>query len=117
MLSNDDDFDRVDEVRAGCDAILVGANTVRRDNPRLLVRAPARRARAGRPPGKPETRSKVTITAAGDLDPAAAFFATGEQLVYAPAGVAAPGETVAGMGERVDLAACWPTWPGAGCAG
>jgi 5-amino-6-(5-phosphoribosylamino)uracil reductase len=38
LLSNDEDFDRVDEVRASCDAILVGANTIRRDNPRLLVR-------------------------------------------------------------------------------
>ena len=44
LLSNDADFDRVDAVRAGCDAILVGANTVRRDNPRLLVRSAARRA-------------------------------------------------------------------------
>jgi len=29
QLSNDADFDRVDAVRASCDAILVGANTVR----------------------------------------------------------------------------------------
>ena len=36
-LSNDADFDRVDAVRASCDAILVGAATVRTDNPRLLV--------------------------------------------------------------------------------
>ena len=35
LLSNEADFDRVDEVRAGCDAILVGAATVRNDNPRL----------------------------------------------------------------------------------
>ncbi len=28
-LSNDADFDRVDSVRASCDAILVGAGTVR----------------------------------------------------------------------------------------
>ena len=34
-LSNDADFDRVDAVRASCDAILVGAATVRHDNPRL----------------------------------------------------------------------------------
>ena len=46
LLSNDADFDRVDAVRAECDAILVGATTVRRDNPRLLVRS------AG-PPGRP----------------------------------------------------------------
>ena len=38
-LSNDADFDRVDAVRASCDAILVGAATVRNDNPRLLVRS------------------------------------------------------------------------------
>ena len=31
-LSNAADFDRVDAVRAGCDAILVGAATVRSDN-------------------------------------------------------------------------------------
>ncbi len=42
-LSNDADFDRVDEVRASSDAILVGAATVRLDNPRLLVRSPDRR--------------------------------------------------------------------------
>ena len=44
-LSNDADFDRVDEVRASCDAIMVGAVTVRPDNPRLLVRSQARRDR------------------------------------------------------------------------
>ena len=44
MLSNDADLDRVDAVRADSDAILVGATTLRNDNPRLLVRAPSRRA-------------------------------------------------------------------------
>ena len=44
LLSNDADFDRVDAVRASCDAILVGAATVRLDNPRLVVRSQARRA-------------------------------------------------------------------------
>ena len=43
ILSNDADLDRVDAVRAECDAILVGAATVRNDNPRLLVRCPERR--------------------------------------------------------------------------
>ena len=33
LLSNEADFDRVDAVRASCDAILVGAATVRIDNP------------------------------------------------------------------------------------
>lgn len=83
LLSNDADFDRVDAVRAGCDAILVGAGTVRQDNPRLLVRSPSRRqARVAR--GLRPTPVKVTVTSGGKLDPSAAFFATGEvdKLVY-----------------------------------
>lgn len=83
LLSNDDDLDRVDEVRAGCDAILVGAATVRRDDPRLLVRSAARRA-ARQARGLPENPIKVTLTGDGDLDPAARFFTLGdaETLVY-----------------------------------
>lgn len=83
LLSNQNDFDRVDEVRAGVDAILVGANTIRRDNPRLLVRSSERQdERIGR--GLPAHPIKVTLTATGDLDPNAKFFTAGdtEKLVY-----------------------------------
>lgn len=86
LLSNDADFDRVDEVRAGCDAILVGAATVRKDNPRLLVRA-ARRREARLAAGRPSSPLKVTVTRKAHLDPASNFFATGDgpKLVYCPA--------------------------------
>jgi 5-amino-6-(5-phosphoribosylamino)uracil reductase len=83
LLSNDADFDRVDAVRAASDAILVGATTVRRDNPRLLVRSQARRdARAAR--GLQPTPIKVTVTEHAHLDPCADFFTTGdiEKIVY-----------------------------------
>jgi riboflavin-specific deaminase-like protein len=82
ILSGPADLDRVDDVRAGCDAILVGAGTVRADDPRLLIRDPRRRARrAAR--GLPEHPARVTLTATGDLDPQARFFAPGaERLVY-----------------------------------
>jgi 5-amino-6-(5-phosphoribosylamino)uracil reductase len=83
LLSNDADFDRVDEVRATCDAILVGASTIRADNPRLLVRSAGRRAeREAR--GLPATPIKVTLTSRGSLDPSAQFFTAGdvEKLVY-----------------------------------
>jgi len=73
LLSNDQDFDRVDGVRAGCDAILVGAHTVRLDNPRLRVRSEARREdRVAR--GLRASPVKVTVTSRGDLDPSARFF-------------------------------------------
>ena len=48
MLSNDADFDRVDAIRTNCDAILVGANTGDKDNPRLLIRSPERRSTGSR---------------------------------------------------------------------
>jgi 5-amino-6-(5-phosphoribosylamino)uracil reductase len=83
QLSNDADFDRVDAVRASCDAILVGAATVRNDNPRLLVRSKSRREeRAAR--GLPTSPRKVTVTERVQLDPGADFFTTGEmeKLVY-----------------------------------
>jgi 5-amino-6-(5-phosphoribosylamino)uracil reductase len=86
ILSNEADLDRVDGVRAGSDAILAGAGTVRRDNPALQVHSPARRA-ARTAAGRPATPARVTITGRGDLDPAARFFTAGEgaRLVYAPA--------------------------------
>jgi 5-amino-6-(5-phosphoribosylamino)uracil reductase len=88
LLSNDEDFDRVDEVRATCDAILVGANTVRRDDPRLLVRSQARRQeRVAR--GLPPSPAKVTLTTAGDLDPSSRFFAAdgAAKIVYVASAV------------------------------
>jgi 5-amino-6-(5-phosphoribosylamino)uracil reductase len=82
-LSNDADFDRVDAVRAECDAIMVGAATVRNDNPRLLVRSDDRRA-ARRARGLCPSPMKVTVTARAELDACAAFFVAGdaEKLVY-----------------------------------
>ncbi|HEU5267869.1 MAG TPA: dihydrofolate reductase family protein [Jatrophihabitans sp.] len=82
-LSNEADLDRVDAVRATCDAIMVGAETVRNDNPRLLVRAQRRRAdRLAR--GLSPSPIKVTVTRNARLDACANFFATGdaEKVVY-----------------------------------
>lgn len=83
LLSNDADFDRVDAVRATCDAILVGAGTIRQDDPRLLVRSAQRRAERESRGDRP-TPVKVTVTSSCDLDPGAQFFAVGEvdKLVY-----------------------------------
>ncbi|MEY7980899.1 dihydrofolate reductase family protein [Streptomyces pilosus] len=82
LLSGPADFDRVDEVRAGVDAILVGAGTIRADNPRLLVNSPGRRAAPGRD-GRHTAPLKVTVSGTGDLDPAARFWHTGgEKVLY-----------------------------------
>lgn len=84
-LSNDRDFDGVDALRADCDAILIGAETVRRDNPRLWLRSDERRA-ARVAAGKPANLVKVTVTRSGDIDPDARMFhhhiEAGKPLVY-----------------------------------
>lgn len=113
LLSSPEDFAEVDALRAGADAILVGAGTVRADDPRLLVRSPElRAARAAQ--GRPESPARVVLTASGALDPAAAVFTTGPErpLVYAPdGGVAALGArlgavaAVRGVGEPLTAAA------------
>jgi 5-amino-6-(5-phosphoribosylamino)uracil reductase len=111
LLSNDADFDRVDDVRASCDAIMVGAGTVRLDNPRLLVRSAERRSeRVAR--GLPPTPLKVTVTGRGELDPSAAFFSAGDvdKLVYCASeavdgtrGRLGDAATVVDAGDPVDL--------------
>jgi 5-amino-6-(5-phosphoribosylamino)uracil reductase len=90
LLSNAADFDRVDAVRAEQDAILVGADTIRRDNPRLLVRSDQRR-RQRMQAGRSASPIKVTLTRTGNLNPDARFFAAGEvsKLVYAASRITA----------------------------
>jgi 5-amino-6-(5-phosphoribosylamino)uracil reductase len=111
-LSNAADFDRVDEVRAHSDAILVGARTVRLDNPRLLVRSEERRSRR-QADGLSPSPWKVTVTATGDLDPQSAFFTAGDtkRLVYCPRSESRRirsrlGDlaTVVGLGDEVTVA-------------
>jgi 5-amino-6-(5-phosphoribosylamino)uracil reductase len=111
LLSNDADFDRVDAVRASCDAILVGAETVRLDNPRLLVRSQARRdERAAH--GLAPSPMKVTVTRRAELDARADFFTVGDapKIVYCarPRVVDAqkrlgPVATVVDGGETVEM--------------
>ncbi len=100
-LSSDADLDQVDEIRSTCDAILVGAGTVRADNPALRLRSQARRdARVARGLGPDPAR--VVVSRSGDLDPAARIFATGaDRIVY----VAAPGvlKTRERLGSAADV--------------
>jgi 5-amino-6-(5-phosphoribosylamino)uracil reductase len=111
LCSNDADFDRVDAVRAASDAILVGAATVRNDNPRLLVRTKQRRDdRVAR--GLSPSPIKVTVTANAQLDVCANFFASGdsEKLVYCTSSTVARAQqrlgqvaTIVDGGAQVDL--------------
>jgi riboflavin biosynthesis pyrimidine reductase len=102
--------------RAASDAILVGANTIRRDNPRLLVRSAVRQADRAHS-GRPSSPAKVTVTASAELSPDSRFFTAGEadiaRIVFCPEPTAArlaqrldglPGVEVVATGDRVGLA-------------
>ncbi|WP_028475956.1 dihydrofolate reductase family protein [Nocardia sp. CNY236] len=105
-LSNAADFDRVDQLRADSDAILIGAQTLRSDNPRLLVDSPDRRA-ARLAAGKPEYPLKVTVSAGGDLSPKLQFWHHGgDKLVYTTAaGAKRLVERLSNLADVVNLGA------------
>ena len=77
ILSSPEDWRAVYALRAGCDAILVGAETLRRDNPSLVIRdAKLRKKRIAE--GRSPDIMKVTVSGSGRLDPALRFFTEGE---------------------------------------
>jgi 5-amino-6-(5-phosphoribosylamino)uracil reductase len=98
ILSGPEDLDEVDALRAAADAILVGAGTIRADNPRLLIRDPSRVTRRMAENRQPHPL-RVTLTATGELDQTARIFAgQGTPLVYAAARAAAAAR--ANLGDR-----------------
>lgn len=84
-LSSPEDWDAVQRLRAACDAIMVGAGTIRRDNPALVIRDPEVRMRRVAQ-GLEADIIKVTLTATGSIDPTSDFFmeGVGRKIVFAP---------------------------------
>jgi 2,5-diamino-6-(ribosylamino)-4(3H)-pyrimidinone 5'-phosphate reductase len=114
-ISSPRDRARVDELRAGADAVMVGGRTLLGDDPKLTVKAAAlRAARVAR--GLPENPAKVGVVTRPDLRPDAQFLTAGparriilttEQATEAQrAALAAQGVEVAILGAtQVDLPA------------
>jgi len=98
ILSNTKDFAELEKIRESCDAILIGAETLRKDNPKLILKS-----------GK--KLIKVTITASGNLDLNNNFFKLGEseKIVYTTNSVAAklkkeiPNATIVSINEKINL--------------
>ncbi|RAG82773.1 5-amino-6-(5-phosphoribosylamino)uracil reductase [Streptacidiphilus pinicola] len=106
LLSSPEDFDRVDALRAESDAILVGAGTLRADDPRLEVRDAGRRAaRVAR--GLPAHPLKVALVGRGGLSAELRLWGSGgAKLVLAPdAAVPALRESLGGVAEVVGTGA------------
>lgn len=111
-ISGKDDFDRVDELKAGCDAIMVGIGTVLADDPSLTVKSDARiDARVMN--GKPEHPVRIVIDSKGRTPPDAKILHKGPGLrIIAVSDMASEGDVTAlkqhakvihAGGEFVDL--------------
>lgn len=85
LISTPEDWADVYKLRAKHDAILVGAETLRCDNPSLLIRDENIRQRRMALGLKPDI-AKVTLTTSGKLDPTLRFFQTGDadRYVFSP---------------------------------
>ncbi len=77
ILSSPEDWRAIYALRAECDAILVGAGTLREDNPALVIRDPELRKRREAEGRSPDIM-KVAVSGSGMLDSNLRFFTEGE---------------------------------------
>lgn len=75
-FTSDVDRRSMDRLRAESDAVLIGAATLRSDDPPMRVRDPGMQAYR-RSLGKPDLLPNIVVTASANLDPASAFFRDG----------------------------------------
>jgi riboflavin-specific deaminase-like protein len=116
-ISSDDDRARVDALRAGVDAIMVGGRTLLGEDPRLVVRSPDLRAqRVAR--GQPANPAKIGIVSRlSELRPDARFLTTGPARIIIFAAQSDPHhktfgpqvEIYSGDTPRVDLGTAMAT--------
>ncbi|MCH8861655.1 MAG: RibD family protein [Proteobacteria bacterium] len=80
IISSDEDMEEVHRLRAESDAILVGAETIRRDDCSLTARGDF---------VADDQPLRVTVTKSGNLDPGRKFFSAegGASLVFCPTAV------------------------------
>ncbi len=80
-ISSSRDKERVDRLRAESDAVMVGGNTLRDEDPKLTVKSAELRADRERR-GLPPNPAKVGIASRADLGPASAFLTAGAAKVF-----------------------------------
>jgi len=111
-ISGPRDFDRVDELRATSDAVMVGIGTVLSDDPSLTVKSPERRrSRSAR--GLDEDPARIIVDSKARTPPTAAFLrkGTGKRMIVVSASAPADriealrsqAEIIVAGGEQVDL--------------
>jgi len=104
-ISGSDDFARVDRLKAGCDAVMVGIGTVLADDPSLTVKNPDLKSRRMQE-GRPEHPVRVIIDSRARTPPESAVLNRGDgQRVVAVSGKADPGRVAALRAKATVIAA------------
>lgn len=103
ILSSAEDLDAVLALRAQMDMIVIGAETLRRDNPSLATRGEAH-FKARETSGRASHPVKVVISQSGEIPSDRAFFETGdgEKIVLSRTETDAPGTFVALDGDPIE---------------
>jgi len=101
-ISGKEDFARVDRLKAGCDAVMVGIGTVLADDPSLTVKGPDLKSRRISE-GKPEHPVRVVIDSSARIPLDASVLNKGDgQRVVVVSARADPGR-VAGLKEKATV--------------
>lgn len=93
------DFERVDDLRAQADAIMVGIGTVLADDPSLTVKSPDRKA-ARKAAGKSENPVRIIVDSAARTPLDADIFKKGEGLRIIAVSNSAPAEKIKSLEEK-----------------
>ncbi len=101
-ISGPHDMSRVDDLRAGCDAVMVGIGTVLADDPGLMVKSEKlRKARLDR--GMPETPLKVVADSMARTPPDAKVL--GDRCIIAVS-KSAPEDCVDRLSDKCEIIEC-----------
>lgn len=103
-ISGSLDFERVDELRASSDAVMVGIGTVLSDNPSLTVKSEKRREKR-RAQGLPENPVRIVVDSLARMPLDADIFKKGEGKRIIAVSESAPLERVKQLSEYADIIA------------
>ncbi|HPS89949.1 MAG TPA: dihydrofolate reductase family protein, partial [Methanosarcina vacuolata] len=93
------DFERVDELRARADAVMVGIGTVLSDDPSLTVKSSERRA-ARKAAGKNENPVRIIVDSSARTPLDADIFKKGDGLRIIAVSTSAPDEKIEKLEEK-----------------